>query len=139
MAFFCMAHGETLKQELALRHDIPSYVTFRDILTRIDDAQLVSAFNNWARGLTPIKQGSWISGDGKALSSTLTDSQGNHQDFMAVVSLFSQESGLVLSLERYSNRGKESGEMDKVRFLIGQLKEMGAIIRLDALHTQKKR
>ena len=139
VARFCKAHSAVLTQELGLTHQTPSYVTFRDVLNRISETEMIRAFNTWMAGVMDIKEGLWISGDGKALGSTVVNAHRSDQDFQAIVSFFCQKSGLVYSLEQYKNKSKESGEMDVARFLIGELKGMGAIIRLDALHTQKKR
>ena len=61
-----------------------------------------------------------------------------NQDFEAVVSLFAHDSGLVQVIGDYKNKSKGTGEQQIIRFLVGQLKDMGAVITLDALHTQKK-
>ena len=73
-----------------------------------------------------------------ALNDRLISNKNNkNQDYEAVVSIFSQESGLVRSLEHYRNSSKES-EINVVRFLVGKLQDMGLTVYLDALHTQKK-
>ncbi len=67
----------------------------------------------------------------------MVDVHDKQQNFQAVVSMFCQKSGLIHSIETYSN-AKES-EINIVRFLINKLKDMGITLFLDALHTQKKR
>jgi len=107
------------------------------VLSRVDQQQVIDAFNKWAQSFAPLRRYSWISGDGKALGSTVSDMHGKDQDFQAVVSFFARESGLVHSLEQYRNKQKARGEGDLLKFLVSQLEAMGAIISVDALHTQK--
>ncbi len=134
---FAKIHAETLSKELNLKHAIPSHVTFSDLLNRLDQQELINVFNKWASDFVPLEKGDAVSGDGKALGSTVINGQAKQQDFQAVVSMFCQKSGLVHSLETYSN-SKES-EINIVRFLTSKLKDMGITLFLDALHTQKKR
>lgn len=134
---FSKAYSDNLTELLGLKHAVPSHVTFADVLSRVDQQQVIDAFNNWAQSFAPLKPYSWISGDGKALGSTVSDMHGSNQDFQAVVSFFARESGLVHSLEQYRNKEKARGEGDLLKFLVSQLEAMGAIISVDALHTQK--
>lgn len=134
---FAKSYESTFTELLNLKHGVPSHVTISWIINNIDDRELIAAFKKWAAPLVKSKNGYMFSGDGKALGSTLKNSQGKSQSFEAIVSLFCQESGLVYSLEKYENN-KES-EIDVVRFLIKELEGMGVMFYLDALHTQKKR
>ena len=134
---FSKAYSDSLTELLGLKHAVPSHVTFADVLSRLDQQQVIGAFNEWAQNFAPLTRYSWISGDGKALGSTVSDMHGKDQDFQAVVSFFARESGLVHSLEQYTNKEKARGEGDLLKFLISQLEAMGAIISVDALHTQK--
>lgn len=139
LKFFCDSQADIFIETLSLRHGIPSHVTFWQVLTNVEDQGMVKAFNKWSGGHVPLEKRSFVSGDGKVLGSTVTDANGKKQDFQAIVSLFSQESGLVYSLADYRNKAKETGEGSVARFLIGELTGMGVIFTLDALHTQKKR
>lgn len=136
VARFGKAYAKTFTDELNLKHPVPSHVTFTDLINRVDQGELIAAFNKWAEGYVPLEKDEMVSGDGKALGSTVTDQHGKGQDFQAIVSLFCQKSGLVRSIEQYRN-AKDS-EIDVVRFLVKKLKGMGVTIFLDALHTQKK-
>ncbi len=136
---FSKLHEELFIKELSLRHGVPSYVTFREVIMRVDEAELIEAFNKWSETYVPLEKESWVSGDGKVLGSTVVNPNGKGQDFEAVVSLFCQKSGLVRALEHYRNKTKETGEGSIARFLIEKLRGMGIIFSLDALHTQKKR
>jgi len=132
---FCKAHEVVMIEELGLKHGVPSHVTFRDLLQRTDSNQLIKRFNAWAASYVPLEAGEWISGDGKALGSTVQNTFNNRQDFQAVVSMFCQERGLVHLIGQYRNA--KSSEIEVVQALLFHLKDAGAAIRLDALHTQK--
>lgn len=135
-ARFAKLYKTTFSLALKLKHPPPSHVIFTDLLNRVDSQAVIRAFNQWANTYVPLKKGEAISGDGKALASTVKDMHGKGQDFEAVVSMFCQQSGLVLAIEQYRNN--KSSEINIVRFLIEQLQGMGMTIHLDALHTQKK-
>lgn len=98
---------------------------------------MIEAFNKWTSNYVPLKKGEAVSGDGKALVSTVTNAHSEHQNFQAIVSLFCQQSGLVYAVEEYKN--KKASEANVVRFLLDKLEGMGLNIFLDALHCQKKR
>jgi hypothetical protein len=137
VARFVKYHEKALSEELNLKHRVPSHVTFSNLINRIDQNQFIFAFNKWASSYVSLKKGELVSGDGKALASTVSDKHGKNQDYQAIVSLFCQKSGLVHSLGEYRN-GKKS-EIGIVTFLVKKLKNMGITLFLDALHTQKKR
>lgn len=138
MSEFCKSEGALFTEELSLRHGIPSHVTFWQVLTNVKDEELTTAFNKWSEDYVPLAKESWVSGDGKVLGSTVINPNEKAQDFQAIVSLFSHQSGLVRSMEDYRNKAKEVGEGSVARFLIEKLRGMGIIFTLDALHTQKK-
>jgi len=137
VAQFTGAYAATFIEELQLKYPPPSHVSFSTFINGVDESQMIDAFNSWTAEVIPLEKGEPVSGDGKALRSTIKDAHGKKQDFQAVVSLFCQQSGLVYALERYRN-GKAS-EANVVRFLITQMNNMGVTFYLDALHTQKKR
>lgn len=137
IARFCKAHAVLLVDQLNLRHGVPSHVTFRAVLMNIDSQELIGSFHSWASRLLTKQEDKWFSGDGKALRSTVSDSQTKGQNFQAVVSLFAHQSGLVRAIGQYENKSKDSGEQDILRMLLSELDQMGAVICLDALHCQK--
>lgn len=136
---FCKAHAQSFNELLALRHPIPSHVTFRTVLQGLDQQALIDTFNQWAKQYVNLRAGEWVSSDGKTLNSTVSDCHSRSQDFQAVVSLFAEESGLVYALEQYRNKNKEQGEGGVVRFLVKTIHGMGITLTVDALHTPKKR
>lgn len=133
---FCISCENLLVDELGLTHGIPSYVTFRDVLSRLDEQACVAAFNIWALSYTSSSIQEALSVDGKSLRSTLREYAKSSQDFRAVVSVFGHKSGLVYQIDTYRN--KKESEIAIVRNLITSLNGMGLLICGDALHCQKK-
>lgn len=135
VARFCQIHHQLLSRQLQLQHGVPSYVTFRAVLTKLPEPVLIDCFNRWADTLDALEAGDWLSGDGKALASTLTHMQDAKQDFQLMVSLWSHRTGLVHRLTSYANASGD--ERLSVRELVGHFQDKGLIVRLDAVHTQK--
>ena len=106
IARFCRNNQKVLTEYLSLKHPTPSYETIRFVLNSIDYKDFIKCFNTWAVSLYPEKEFSWISGDGKALGSTLTTVHNKSQNFEALVSLFATESELVLYIKSYANKNK---------------------------------
>jgi hypothetical protein len=73
---------------------------------------LLKMFNEW--GLEEYGQRydiNWLDIDRKSLKNTLKNPNNEQQNFIMFVSLFSQESGLVLHLKRVEN--KKGSEIDE--------------------------
>lgn len=135
VARFCHIHQDLLSQQFELKHGVPSYVTFRTVLTQLPEQALIDGFNTWADALGTLSKGDWLSGDGKVLGATVTHIQDEKQDFQLMVSLWGHQSGLVHRLGTYSNAGGD--ERVSVRALLSHFRDKGVIVRLDAIHTQK--
>ena len=94
---FVERHRRSLIKLLALKQGTaPSYSTLRRIMLNIDYTKLNSAFNSWAQAQT-IAKGAAIAGDGKSLRNTLNNADNHQQNFITMVSLFSQEQGVVVA------------------------------------------
>lgn len=135
VARFSKLYRDLLTRELGLKHKTPSHYTFSDVLKRVDASELIACFTEWSSQYIDLKEGDPVSGDGKALGSTVQNMHSKGQSFEAVVSIFCQKTGIVQSLQEYRNDKKS--EIEIVRLLIGDLHGMGLKIHLDALHTQK--
>lgn len=105
------------------------------MLSQLPEQALIEGFNTWAGRLDSLSAGDWLSGDGKALASTLTHMQDQQQDFQLMVSLWSQQTGLVHRLATYTNATGD--ERVSVRELLHHFQDKGLLVRLDAIHTQK--
>ena len=136
IARFAKNHHLGFTKELGLKYEIPSHVTISGFINKVDQQEMINAFNNWTNFYVPLEKNQAISGDGKALGSTVSNPSDHSQDFQAIVSLFCQDSGLIYALEQYKN--KKESEINVVRFLVEKLEGMGLNIFLDALHCQKK-
>jgi hypothetical protein len=132
---FAKIYSEDFTNLLLLKHPIPSHVSFTTLINSLDEQELICVFNKWTASYMPLDNKEALSGDGKALGSTVTSAHSKSQDFQAVVSLFCQKSGLVRSLESYRNAKKS--EVNVIRFLVKELEGMGVTIVLDALHAKK--
>ena len=129
-------NSKVFTEYLGLKYRPPSHVTFSDIINRLCYKEMIKAFNKWASTHIGLSKGQVLSTDGKALGSTLESSDNSSQNFQAIVSMFCQKTGLVLSLKEYEN--KKESEISVVQFLIEELEGMGLTILGDALHCQKK-
>jgi hypothetical protein len=136
---FCRTHWLTLGSQLSLPAStrIPSYSTFRRLLHQADFEPLLSLFNEWVSQMLPLSKTTWVSGDGKAIKSTLSDYSESSQSFINTVSAFTHEQGLVMHLQVADN--KQGSEQQVVEQLITALNGQPVIFTFDALHCQKKR
>ena len=133
---FVERHRRSLIKLLALKQGtVPSYSTLRRMMIDVDYAKLISAFNSWAQE-QPMSRGAAIAGDGKSLRNTVSNADNNQQNFISMVSLFSQQQGVVVSTAIMENR-KES-EICVIQQLLSQLNLENHVFTMDALHCQKK-
>jgi len=137
IASFARANQTELTKFFKVRKNrIPSHVTFREVLRNVDFEELISVFDDWAAQYVTLEKDEWLSIDGKALASTVTDSQSSYQNFVSLVSIFSHRRGQVLKAAKLEN--KKQSEIPTVRELIETLELKGVVFTLDALRCQKK-
>ena len=132
---FAKANAKELTQALNLKHGVPSYSTFRDVLMEINQQLLVNNFIQWVKDYFPDAADDYIALDGKSIKATSSGGQTKTQNFVAIVNAFGQRSGLVYGMKSFEN-GK-SGEAQALRDLVQQLGLQGKVFTMDALHTQK--
>jgi predicted transposase YbfD/YdcC len=133
---FVERHRRSLIKLLALKHGtVPSYSTLRRMMIDVDYAALNSAFNNWAQE-QPRPRGAAIAGDGKSLRNTVSNGDNDKQNFISMVSLFSQEQGVVVATAIMEN--KKESEICVIQQLLSQLNLENHVFTMDALHCQKK-
>ena len=102
----------------------------------IDCADLIESFNLWAVQLVSKDEpDDWLAIDGKSLRSTIQNYCQNQQNFVSIVSGFSQENGLVLYLEKLEN--KKGSEIHCVQDMVRSMPLRNKVFTLDALHCQK--
>lgn len=138
IARFAEVNKKELQRFFELKNDrMPSHVTFRSIIQTINFEQLNEAFMQWAKNFVTVTPQSWISIDGKAIRSTVSDCHEPYQNFVSLVSFFAQERGQVLAVGRLEN--KKSSEIKIVQEMLELFDLQDVIFTLDAAHCQKKR
>ena len=108
----------------------------KTLFSVLDFGAVAHAFRGWASQFNPGQAGQFVSADGKGLASTVVHPHDARQDYVMMVSLFVQRSGIVLQAGRRNN-GK-GGEIPALQSLLEQLEFKGMVITLDALHCKKK-
>ena len=134
-ATFMQGNKETFKKMFNLKHAPLGKTQLRTVMQRLDFKSINKAFYQWMNSFVDIEQSEWLSGDGKALSSTLRDAHGNAQEYELMVRLFSQKLGIVTHAATTKSKATELKAMQS---LLETLAVKGVIITLDALHCQKK-
>ena len=135
MGKFARSNAAFFTQYFGLRHAVPSHVSFRSLLQTLDKAHLYQQFN---QSFAPhLLAGDWVAGDGQSLRSTVTDAHGAGQQFVSLVGLYCQRTGLTAAVQDYTD--KKNGELVVLRQLLPLLQDRGVVLTLDALHGQKKR
>lgn len=135
LADFMARHQQSIAELFGLESvKLPKYSTIRRMSEEVDGSYVSAVFHHWAQqdGLPPEAA---MAIDGKALSSTVQDCHGKHQDFVSVVSACVQQYGWVIAQKSFHT--SEQCEIVNVRQLIEQLDVKGAWYTLDALHCQK--
>ena len=118
------------------RVKIPSYSTIRRVLMELNWSELLDIFNEWAKEEYQDKQRlEWIAVDGKSLRSTVINHDDATQNFVMFASFFSQETGIVLHLERWEN--KESSEVHQVQDMIRDTELTNKNFTPDTLHSNR--
>ena len=134
-ATFMKGNREEFIKMFELKHPPIGHTQLRTIIMGLDFEVINKAFFKWINNFVSIEEGEWLSGDGKALCSTVVDAHGHAQDFELMVRLFSQKLEIVTHIATTKNK---SSEMKAMQNLLKTLKTKGVIITLDALHCQKK-
>ena len=134
---FAQRHYQALVEHLHLSvKRLPSDSTIRRALMGVDFSQLAHVFRTWATPYLDEDESRWFAVDGKGLNGSITAACDAHQQFVNLVSIFSQSQGIVVALEQY--RSNEGSEIELVQRLIGALELKAVTYTLDAAHRQKK-
>jgi predicted transposase YbfD/YdcC len=136
-ARFAQTEGPFMAQALNLKCSRwPSDSTIKRAINGIDADHLMNIFNEWMNQMNldkKLSEGVCI--DGKSIKSTVVNSQSQEQNFVSIVSRFSQETGLVLQLAKLTN--KSVSEIEQVRDMLRNSTDTNQLLTLDALHCQK--
>ncbi|MDX2099509.1 MAG: ISAs1 family transposase, partial [Leptolyngbyaceae cyanobacterium bins.59] len=138
IAEFVTRHQAELLELLDLPHSrLPSLTTIRRIMVRVDFVSFTAAFNAWVQEAFGELTHTQLATDGKGIKISVRDYDSSYQDFVALVSAFSVDQGVVMGLEPMRNL--QTSEIKTVEALLDTLQLKGVCLSLDALHTQKKR
>ena len=74
--------------------------------------------------------------DGKSLRNTVTNFNNNQQNFVSMISLFNQDSGIVLNLKLLEN--KKYSEIHQAQECIRDCSLNNTVFTIDSLHCQSK-
>jgi len=131
---FSRRYGSHIVRLLGIEvSSLPSYSTFRRIHLELDFMALSSAFAEWMQH--QVEEGNDLYPiDGKRITQPLSDTDGKTR-FAGLVSVFSQRTGVTVDVAALTCT--KNSEIKVVQCLIETLKLEGAIVSLDALHTQK--
>jgi predicted transposase YbfD/YdcC len=134
MARFAKIHRALLKESRPLpRGKTPSCPTLQRLSKGIDFTQVIHCFNKW---MSQYLLGERIAIDGKSINSTVSASQETDQNFVSLVSFFSQHRHLIVKIGAFENH--QTSEIAVVQKLLSQFEITKAVFTLDALHCQKK-
>ena len=114
----------------------PSYSTFRRVMLGLDFTAFAELFNRWASSYVDIQPGEWLSSDGKSIRGSVSHYNSSQQDFISLVSVFTQKSKQVVCA--LPMRNKKTGEEHAVRQLLAAVELRGGVVTTDALHTKKR-
>ncbi len=109
----------------------------RRVLVGIDWLNLQQIFNQWSGSLYESDEfRDWVCIDGKSLKSTVKNYENHCQNFVVMVSLYSQRQGVVLGVKKFEN--KQSSEIQQTQELVRDCSLKNKVFTLDALHCQKQ-
>jgi hypothetical protein len=133
---FGARHCEALCKMLGLNlNRFPSDTTFRRVLQKLDFALLAQQFEQWTKEQVGLELGEEIAIDGKSIKSTVDKEQSGYQNFVNMVSVYSQRQGVVLAVQAFES--KSTSELKVVQKLLKALALQDVVVTLDALHCQK--
>lgn len=98
---------------------LPSDTTFRRILHRLDFRELAQQFEQWAISAFDTESHEWVAIDGKSIKGTVSEAQTAYQNFVSVVSVYSDRLGVVLATEQFES--KQMSELTVVQTMLETL------------------
>lgn len=137
MEDFCERYEGELMQVLDNpKHGLASYSAIRRLMMELDFNIVSQKFYQWIRGRVRIRKKEWMQLDGKGIKGTVTAQETKYQNFINLVSLFMNRTGIVLNVQQMYN--KQQSEILTVQQLIKELSLKNIVISMDAIHCQKK-
>jgi predicted transposase YbfD/YdcC len=128
---FAKAKLDWFRQYIELPHGVPSHDTFGRVFARLDTGEFLSAMHQWVDQFAGSLRGRGIAIDGKTLRGSFDQAAG--QSSLHTITAFATDTRLVL---RQMSVGEKSNEIPAVPVLLQLLELDGAVVTLDAMHTQ---
>ncbi len=128
---FGKAKLDWFRQYIELPHGVPSHDTFGRVFARLDTGEFLSAMHEWVDQFAGSLRGRGIAIDGKTLRGSFD--QAADQSPLHTITAFATDTRLVL---RQMSVGEKSNEIPAVPVLLQLLELDGAVVTLDAMHTQ---
>jgi hypothetical protein len=117
---FGVRHYQALCEKLGLTlNRLPSDSTFRRVLQKLDFALLAQQFKQWATNYIDLEPSELLAIDGKSIKSTVDHENSDYQNFVSMVSVYSQRQGVVLASVAFEH--KSSSELKVVESLLEAL------------------
>jgi predicted transposase YbfD/YdcC len=114
---------------------VPSYSCIRRVMLGLKREKIVKMFNLWAANeYKEILDSLWLALDGKVMRNTVINANDEKQNFLKTISLFSQETGLVLHIKQIEN--KTGSEIASVQDTIRDCQLKNKIFTGDSLQCQ---
>ena len=134
LATFASHYGEQIAALLEVEQSkMPSYSTFRRAHLYLDFEAFSDAFSHWMKQYHSVDEEVYAV-DGKRIGQPIVGDDGKRR-FVGLVSVFAQRQGITVELAGLSE--SENSEIKVAQYLFEKLKLDGAIVTLDAAHTQK--
>ena len=97
---FGARHYRAVSEQLGLTTTrLPSDTTFRRILQKLDFQALAQQFEQWVSSTFTLEAGEWVAIDGKSIKGTVTEPGTAYQNFISLVSVYSHQQGVVLTMD----------------------------------------
>lgn len=130
---FAKVNKSDLVDIFGFKHGVPTFGTFRSILSALDPQKLAASFQEWMSTYAGMDEVYAL--DGKVMRSTVVHPNDELHDFVNIVSLFGHKSGLVQAFEPFHIQAMR--EDNALRQLVDKLNLTGVTFTMDAAHTQK--
>jgi len=120
------------RETLQLKNGIPSHDTFGRLFARLDTREFTQCLTQWTESLQLSLEGQGVHIDGKVLRRSFDKAAG--KSALQVVTAWAGDLHLCLGQLAVA---EGSNELTAVPELLDMLELSGAVVTLDALHTQK--
>ncbi|MCA9024336.1 MAG: ISAs1 family transposase [Planctomycetaceae bacterium] len=128
---FAKSKWEWFRQYIELPHGVPSHDTFGRVFARLDTGEFLTAMHQWVDQFAGSLRDRGIAIDGKTLKGSFD--RAADQSPLHTITAFATDTRLVL---RQLSVDEKSNEIPAVPVLLKLLELEGAIVTLDAMHTQ---